>query len=67
MESFQGPKIKSKERSKVLFNKVREMIENEEITTMLGVESTIQFCIQKMNESEESPEVIAEGMKNFVV
>jgi hypothetical protein len=66
LESFHGPKIQSREKSKMLFNKVREMIESNEITTMLGVESTIQYCIERMNDSEESPEVLAEGMKNFV-
>ena len=66
LESFQGPKIKSKEKAKSLFNKVREMIDKDEITTMLGVESTVQYCIENM-ESDKSPEVIASEMKNFVI
>ena len=67
LESFQGPKIKSKAKARILFNIVREMIENDEITTMLGVESTVQYCIEQMKKGEKTPEEYANEMKNFVI
>lgn len=66
LENFQGPRIKSKAKARILFDKVREMINNDEITTMLGVESVIQHCIENMNSREKSPEGLASEMKNFV-
>ena len=67
LENFQGPRIKSKSKARSLFNKVREMIENDEITTMLGVESTIQYCIEHMESDERTPEGLASEMRNFVL
>lgn len=67
LENFQGTRIKSKTKARSLFTKVREMIEKEEITTMLGVESVIHHCIENIESEEKSLETLANEMSKFVL
>ena len=52
---------------KSVLDKIREMIERDELTTIFGVESMYDYCVKNISESGKELEVCAEEMKNYVV
>ena len=52
---------------KSVFNKIRQMIENDHLTTIFGVEAMYDYCARNIDEPGKSLEICAQEMKNYII